>query len=431
VRKCLAQNSRKIVSIKRNRGALRCLCAALGVVLGGMLLVSAYCSSRFAVRDLEFVLNSPWMDPWARTWLWRGDGARFQELDTARAVEAYWQGIARNPLLFDGWFALARLERQRETGSADALHDFLIAHVPVSTTWRWQQLLLAAERRDEPRFAQAFNYVLHRLAEYRQEAVEVALGFWGEWPAILTHTDCNNRWTLIKECMARRAVDACIGLYPLLEDGCGASPDRKQQAEFIEFLFRNKRWAEAALVGRRGGLFRDGPVTNGRFDSPLSGTAFDWRLTRIQGVEARREANSDMADKTGAGHVMRFHFLGTANLRYEHLRQYVPLRPGTTCELRFSWMARRLTTDQGLYVEVRGEGCEGLSARSPAITGSRDWNEERLVFDVPDGCLMARIVLRRDQSLRFDGKIAGDVWLDDVELVERQDLHIKSDADPL
>lgn len=415
--------------MKRKRGMLRYCCATLGIVLGGMLLVSAYCSSRFAARDLEFVLSSPLMDPWAQTWLWRGDKARFQELDTARAVEAYWRGVGRNPLLLDGWFALARLERQREAPSADALRDFLIAHVPVSTTWRWQQLLLAAESRDEARFAQAFNYVLHRLAEYRQEAVEVALGFWGEWAAIFTHTDCNNRWTLFKECMARRAVDACIGLYPLLEEGCGASPDRERQAEFIEFLFRNKRWAEAALVGRRGGLFREGPVTNGRFDSPLSGTAFDWRLTGIQGVEARREVGG-VADET-TGHVMRFHFPGTANLRYEHFRQYVPLRPGTSCELRFAWKAQRLTTDQGLYVEVRGEGCEGLSVRCPAITGSRDWGEERLVFDVPDGCLMARIVLRRDQSLRFDGKIAGDVWLDDVELVERQDLQIKIDADPL
>jgi len=406
--------------MKRNRRRLRYFCAGMGLVLGGMLMVSAYCSSRFAVRDLDFVQGNPLMDPWARTWLWRGDKARYQELDTERAVEAYWRGVGRNPLLLDGWFALARLEGQREGESAEALQDFLIAHAPVSTTWRWQQLLLAAARRDEARFAQAFNDVLSRLAEYRQEAVQVALGFWGEWPVILTHTDCENRWALLKQCMARGAVDACIGLYPLLEDGCAAGPDHGREAEFIEFLLRNKRWAEAVLVGRRGDLFRDGSVTNGRFDSLLTGTAFDWRLTGIQGVEARREAGGAAGD---AGHVMRFHFSGTANLRYEHFRQYVPLRPGTTCEMRFNWKARRLTTDQGMYVAVRGLGCDGLSVRSPAITGSREWSEERLVFDVPDGCLLARIALRRDQSLRFDGKIAGDVWLDDVELIERQGLH--------
>jgi len=262
--------------------------------------------------------------------------------------------------------------------------------------------------------------VLHRLAGYRQEAVEVALGFWGEWPAILAHTDCNNRWTLLKECMARGAIDASIGLYSLLDYGCDAGPDRDREADFIEFLFRKKRWAEAVLIGRRGDLFRDGPVTNGRFDSPLTGTAFDWRLTGTQGMEARREPGGASGEATG--HVMRFHFPGTTNLRYEHFWQYVPLLPGTSSELRFNWKAQRLTADQGVYMEVRGLGCDGLTVRSPVITGSRDWSEERLVFDVPDECLMAKIALRRDQSLRFEGKIAGDVWLDDVELVERQDL---------
>lgn len=404
--------------VRRDRGMLRYLCAGLGVLLGVMLLVTAYCSSRFTVRELEFVLDSPLMDPWARTWLWRGDRARYQDLDTARAVEAYWRGVGRNPLLLDGWYALARLEGQREGESSDAMHDFLIAHAPVSATWRWQQLLLAATRRDEAGFAQAFNDVLYRLPEYRQEAVEVALGFWAEWPVILTHTDCKNRWNLLKECMARGDVDACVGLYPLLEDGCDAVLDRGREAEFIEFLLRNRRWGEAALAGRRGSLFQDGTVTNGRFDSPLSGVAFGWRLTATRGVEARREPGGVAGD--AAGQLMRFHFPGTANLRYEHFRQYVPLRPGTTCELRFNWKARGLTTDQGMYVEVRGLECDGLSVRSPAINGSRDWNEERLVFDVPESCQLARIALRRDQSLRFDGKIAGDVWLDDVELVERQ-----------
>lgn len=414
------------MSIKRTCRAPRHLCAALGVLLGGGLLFSAYCSSRFAIRDVEFVLSSPLMDPWARTWIWRGDRARFQELDVASAVDAYWQGVGRNPLLLDGWFALARLERQRDAGSADALRDFLLARAPVSTPWRWQQLLLAADGKDEARFARAFNFALRRLGGYRQEAVEVALGFWGEWPDVLAHTDCENRWALFKECMARRVVDACIGLYPLLEEGCGARLESEGQAEFIEFLIRNKRWGEAVQVGRRSGLFREGAVTNGRFEVPLSGTAFGWRLTRAAGVEAQREPDSEPDSATGgeagAGHVMRFHFSGTANPRYEHFRQYVPLRPGTTCELRFAWKARRLITDQGLYVDVRGVGCDGLSVRSPAITGSQGWRGERLVFDVPEGCLLARITLRRDRSLKFDGNIAGDAWLDAVELVERQGL---------
>lgn len=393
----------------------RYLCAVLSVIFGCVLFFLAFCSSRFAVRDLDFVLRSPWMEPWAQTWFWRGDRARFQDLDTARAVDAYWRGVGRNPLLLGGWFALARLERQLHAGPrADALHDFLLSRAPVSTPWRWQQLLLAADRKNEARFEHAFNFVLRRLPGYRQEAVEMALGFWGGWPAILGHTACENRWTLLAECMARQAVDACIGLHPLLESDCGAIHDPARQDEFMDFLLRNKRWDEAVAAGQSVGLFRDDRVTNGHFDAPVSGRAFDWRLGRVAGVETKRQRREGV----GGGYAMRFHFLGTANLRFAHFWQYLPLRPGTTCELRFSWKSSRLGTDQGLYADVRGVGCEGLSVRSPAITGTRDWSRENLIFDVPDQCRMAKITFRRDESLKFDSKIRGDVWIDAVELVE-------------
>ncbi len=395
----------------------RYLRAVSSVMLGCALLLMAFCSSRFAFRDLDFVLRSPLMEPWAQAWFWRGDRARFQALDTAGAVDAYWRGVGRNPLLLGGWFALARLERQLDAGPrADALHDFLLSRVPVSTPWRWHQLLLAADRRDEAGFERAFNFVLGRLPGYRQEAVEMALVFWGGWPATLGHTDCENRWTVFAECMARQAVDACIGLHALLESDCGAILDPARQAEFTEFLLRNKRWGEAVAAGRRGGLFRNNLVTNGHFDAPVSGKAFDWRLGGVAGVEAWREA----CGGAGTGYAMRVHYLGTANLRFSHLWQYVPLRPGTSCELRFAWKSSRLGTDQGMYADVRGVGCDGLSARSHAISGTRDWSGENLVFDVPDQCLMAKITFRRDESLKFDSKIAGDVWIDAVELVEKR-----------
>ncbi len=400
--------------MKTDPGTARRLCAVLAIVLGAALLFSAYCSSRFAFRDVEFVLESPLMDPWPRTWLWRGDRARYHELDISGAVDGYWRGVGRNPLLFEGWFALARLERQRGRDGADALHEFLL-RVPLATSWRWQQLLLAVDGQDQAWFAQAFNDVLRRLVGYRQEAVEIALGFWGGWNEVLGHTDCGNRWKLFRECMARQAVDACLGMHPHLEAGCGAWIEDAHESEFIEFLMLHRRWAEAVEVGRRGGLFREGLVTNGGFDAPLDGSAFGWRLGRVEGVEARREPGG----ASGAGHAVRFHFLGTANQGYGHFWQYVPLRPGTRYELRFFWKAERVTTDQGVYVEVRGEGCREFSVRSPAITGSRDWSEERLVFDVPDGCLAASVRFKRDQSLKFDAKIAGDVWLDKVELVEK------------
>jgi hypothetical protein len=115
---------------------------------------------------------------------------------------------------------------------------------------------------------------------------------------------------------------------------------------------------------------------------------------------------------------MRFHLLGTANLRFDHFWQYVPVEPGRSYELRFAWKGERLSTDRGLFMEVRGVDCPGLRVQIPDRTGSWDWRTETLAFETPDECQMARVGLRRNESLKFDNKIAGDLWIDAVEMVE-------------
>ena len=142
---------------------------------------------------------------------------------------------------------------------------------------------------------------------------------------------------------------------------------------------------------------------------------FGWRQGRAAGAEVRREQRRE----TG-GHAVRFHFLGTANLRYDHFFQYVAVEPGQAYELRFAAKSERLSTDRGPYVEVRGMECPGFRAASPEITGTRGWGGEALSFEVPDGCRVVRVAVRRDESLKFDNKIAGDFWIDDVEIVQRR-----------
>lgn len=400
----------------RLRVLSRFLWAATCIAMGGVLLYGAFCSSRLVLRDVDFVLQSPHMDPWAQTWIMRGDDARFRRMDSVRAADAYRQAVGRNPLLFGAWFALARLERQRgDIRQADALDDFLLASVPPSTSWEWRRLLLATDRRDEVRFRQSFNFVLGSMPQYHQEAVELALGFWGGWSATLSAAVAANRWTVLEECMARKAAAEAVGLYAALEADSDARPDAAGQVRFIEFLLDSKRWTDAADTWRRSELFSGGIVDNGGFESPVSGTAFGWRQARADGAEVRREPRRE----TG-GHAMRFRFLGTVNLRYDHFFQYVAVESGQTYELRFAAKSERLSTDRGSFVEVRGMECPGFRAVSAEITGSRGWSGEIVSFEVPEGCHVARVAVRREGSLKFDNKIAGDFWIDDVEIVQRR-----------
>jgi hypothetical protein len=406
------------------QGVLRILTTSACLAMSCCLLVGAYCSSRFAAKDWEFVLQSPWMDPWARTWIRRGDTARFENMDTDGAVEAYWQGVARNPLLLGAWFALARLLPQLdEEAKVKSLHDVLLAHVPPSTPWRWHQLMLAADKKDEATFTEGFNHVLSRLPRHRQEAVILALDFWGGWNEILSRTMPENRWFVFQECMARKLVDTCMELYAVLEKDQPDLLNTERKSRFIEFLLENRSWAEAADLLRRSDMFQDSLVINGQFQTPLTQEVFGWRRKSVEGVDVSIEP---LRGKGGES-ALRIHFLGTNNPRYDHFWQYVPLRPGIDYELRFSWKADQLTTDQGVFVELRGMDCDRFRVQSPVILGSRDWTDEAFSFRTPQNCRMARIGLRRNESLKFDNKIAGNVWLDAVTLIEKHNRPLDRD----
>lgn len=396
------------MTLKLRRAFPAAACLALGVLLGFWALGSW----RLGAEDRSAVLGSACLNPWAQAWVVRAETARFRDMDTERAIAAYRQAVARNPLLFGCWFALAQLQnRQDPSPQAYALGTLLLENVPPATPWRWRQLLLAAECADETRFRESFNFVLQRLSRNRQEAVEMALGYWGGWNATLARTDPANTWTLLQECMSRGAVDEAVALFAALEQDPAATPDALRRAEFIDFLLSRQRWAEAVAAWRRPGKAGGGRVTNPGFEEPLSGRAFGWRAGRVLGAEMRR-------GKRGEGHAMRLHLLGVANLRFDHLWQYVPVQGGATYALRFSWKAERLTTDRGVYMDVRSVGHEGLRARSREMTGSGEWSDETLSFTVPDGCHVVRIGLRRDESFMFDNKIAGELWIDDVEMVD-------------
>jgi hypothetical protein len=98
----------------------------------------------------------------------------------------------------------------------------------------------------------------------------------------------------------------------------------------------------------------------------------------------------------------------------------VAVEPGQAYELRFVAKSERLSTDRGPYMEVRGMECPGLRAISPEITGSRPWSSEIVTFEVPEECRVVRVAVRRDESLKFDNKIAGDFWIDDLEIVQQR-----------
>ena len=58
-----------------------------------------------------------------------------------------------------------------------------------------------------------------------------------------------------------------------------------------------------------------------------------------------------------------------------------------------------------------------MDSPSEMYTGSVGWTESRVEFDTPPGCSYVGIRLRREKSDKLDNLISGDVWIDNVRLI--------------
>ena len=92
---------------------------------------------------------------------------------------------------------------------------------------------------------------------------------------------------------------------------------------------------------------------------------------------------------------------------YQGVSQRVFLSPGTYRLEAFA-RAKEITTDEGIALRV-------LNAQTERLIGTTECKPLQATFAVPVPKVI-EIQLVRHSSLRFDSKIAGSVWIDDVSL---------------
>src|SRR5439155_6082102 len=80
-------------------------------------------------------------------------------------------------------------------------------------------------------------------------------------------------------------------------------------------------------------------ITNGNFDKPFLSRAFDWRLSDVPGVSARRG---------GSPAVLRLSFTGKEPETCEILSELVPLAPRQKYRLRVRYVTSQLGQETGL-----------------------------------------------------------------------------------
>jgi hypothetical protein len=188
--------------------------------------------------------------------------------------------------------------------------------------------------------------------------------------------------------------------------------------EYVEFLVRqghpdsaSSTWTQY-LGARADGYGKSNYLFNGDFEAEPTRSPFDWTIGQAQGVEVTRDLTTAWSGK----YSLRISFAGKQNLDSAVVSQLVFVRPG---RYRFHAFIRTegLTTDQGIRFQISdAEVSTRLDEVFGQFVGSIPWSEVNhdLVVAPDTSLLQVRVI--RQRSMKFDNKIGGVAWIDDLKM---------------
>jgi hypothetical protein len=188
--------------------------------------------------------------------------------------------------------------------------------------------------------------------------------------------------------------------------------------EFVEFLIRQGHPDSAAsawvryLGARSGDYCKSTYLFNGGFESEPSQSPFDWGVARTQGVEVARDCTTAWSGNCS----LRIKFAGTRNLDVAAASQMTLVTPGTyRCHAFIR--TEDLTTDQGIRFRIfDAEAPARLDVLFGQFTGTRPWSGVEHDFVVPPETRLLQVQVIRMTSLKFDNKVGGTAWIDELRL---------------
>jgi hypothetical protein len=194
--------------------------------------------------------------------------------------------------------------------------------------------------------------------------------------------------------------------------------DDRLADEYVRYLLRAGQYetaagAWAAYTASVEPGYRDSDwLFNGGFEREFIGTVFDWRITPAEGVRASRDSGAAAA----GGWSLRVQFEGKENVSYHHVSQVAAVERGTY-RIRALMHTEAITTDEGVgFRVVDVEDPQRLDVSTERLTGTQQWREVEQVFRAPERTRLVEVQVYRKPSLKFDNKVSGTVWVDEVVL---------------
>jgi hypothetical protein len=193
--------------------------------------------------------------------------------------------------------------------------------------------------------------------------------------------------------------------------------DSKLAGDYVDFLSKKgEYWLAAETWRRSAGRHEDGYlnpnlVFNGGFESEPLQSGLDWRFSQSDGVRISRDSTVAFSGSSS----LQIVFDGENNIDFNSVTHDIVARPGG---YHFeAWIrTSELTTDQGIgfrLVDSSGQ----MNLQTARVIGTHDWTPIHLDFTLSGAVRLLRLEVVRQPSWKFDNKISGKAWIDNVSLI--------------
>ena len=382
-----------------------------------------------ATWDADRLLRAAQLEPtdadyWYRLGLY--EKWNFEHRDLRRAAFYFQRATETDPRSDRNWMDLA--EAYEAVGdpvhAREAFDRAQLAHPSSSdVAWRLGNFLLRQKN-----YSEAFAEIRRALAtdpDLTVEAVSECSKATGDLPRILTEVLPNHSryyLTALDYFVSQHETDAALTVWNRLV-GLNETINMPQVVPLVNELILQRRVDDALGVWRQALAATNWPqdegvnsslVFNGGFEHDLLNGAFDWRVDSVPGVAF----SFDSEVVHGGRRAFRATFDGSANLDFQNLLQFTAVEPRHRYHFGAYLRLEGISTDSGIRFAVYDPFHPAApQILTPDLVGSHPWSlVEAEVVTGPETHLLV-IALRRIPSWKFDNKLRGTVWVDDVSLI--------------
>ena len=359
-----------------------------------------------------------------------------EDPDAKRAIRNYQTSLSFDPRSADTWLDLGTAyESEGDIPAARNafVHAKQVYPLSPETSWRYGNFLL---RRGSNELDAAFAQIRHAVeADPKRAAAAFTL-------CMRFEPDDKPMGDRVSSVLNRALPDsqaAYLGVISAL-----AEQEKTEQAlavwsrladfhpqfqlsdsyPLLELLLHKRQMADAQRVWAQALLFSgvtrppDPPgslVWDGGFESNIVGGGFTWRYSSFASGAV---ITLDAKEKHSGNRSLRLTFNGLSNVNFNEVCQYVPVQPSTSYRFSAWILTRSLSTDQGVRFGLHSIGDSSSSiVWTDDVKGTQPWTKVEFPWTSANDVRELQLCVSRNPSAKFDSKIRGSAWIDDVALV--------------